>query len=88
MGGVAGIALGVAVFAGGIWFGELVAASLIVGIGGTLGDLKVSVVKRELGIKDFSGLIPGHGGVLDRVDSLLLTAPAFYLLVRYHVQHV
>jgi phosphatidate cytidylyltransferase len=55
----------------------------LVAVSGFLGDLAMSAVKRDIGIKDTGRLIPGHGGVLDRVDSLIFTAPIFFHLVRY-----
>jgi phosphatidate cytidylyltransferase len=56
----------------------LLLLSLAVAIGTTLGDLLESLIKREIGIKDMGTFIPGHGGILDRVDSLLLTVPLTY----------
>ncbi len=53
---------------------------LIVGIGGQLGDLAISVLKRDLHVKDMGDLIPGHGGILDRIDALLLVATFAYLV--------
>ena len=51
----------------------------------TLGDLCESVMKRDLGIKDMSQVIPGHGGLMDRLDSLLATVAPIWLLLHYLV---
>lgn len=58
-------------------------AGLIIGASGFLGDITMSAMKRDLGVKDASGLIPGHGGILDRVDSLTYAAPIFTHFIRY-----
>ena len=61
----------------------IIALGVIVGIVGQLGDLVESLFKRDAQVKDSSNIIPGHGGMFDRFDSLLLTAPVIFLYLTY-----
>ncbi len=62
---------------------KLIGLGLIVSVAGQFGDLMLSSIKRDIGIKDMSAAIPGHGGLLDRFDSMLLVAPAVFHYIGY-----
>jgi len=64
---------------------HLIGLGLIVSVGGQLGDLMLSSIKRDVGIKDMAALIPGHGGILDRFNSVLLVAPATFHYIGFFI---
>lgn len=64
------------------WYFAMCMGAMIA-VTGFIGDVTISAMKRDLKIKDSGGLIPGHGGILDRIDSLSLSAPLFFHTVRY-----
>jgi phosphatidate cytidylyltransferase len=68
----------ISAFSENLWHFLLV--GLLAGILAPLGDLTESIIKRDLGVKDMGTLLPGHGGVLDRVDGLLFVLPGIYYL--------
>ena len=89
-GAIGGFVFGTALFAGvGAWWVPAMppAFRVILGLAvvalGIAGDLFESMLKRSAGVKDSSALIPGHGGVLDRIDALLFAAPVYYIVLRY-----
>lgn len=62
---------------------ELIIVSFLIGFSGFVGDIVMSAIKRDIGVKDTGSVIPGHGGILDRIDSLVYTAPVFFHLVYF-----
>lgn len=82
-GSVAGTFVARATFFTGLSPADCVATALLVGLLGQLGDLFESLLKRSFGVKDSGAVFPGHGGVLDRMDSLLFAGPTLYLYALY-----
>jgi phosphatidate cytidylyltransferase len=68
------------------WVVWPVVCGLIIGTAGLIGDLLFSAIKRDAGVKDSGTLLPGQGGVLDRIDSLCLTAPLLFYFVNWLYQ--
>jgi len=66
-----------------ISFVSIIFIGVVMGITAMVGDLIESLFKRDAGIKDSSTIIPGHGGVLDKIDGMLVSGPILYLIVRY-----
>jgi len=62
---------------------QSIASGVLIGLSGFIGDVVISSLKRDIGTKDSGTLLPGHGGLLDRLDSLTYTAPLFFHFIRY-----
>ena len=80
---IAGVATVTLILGGQWWVGVVVGLAVVVSA--TVGDLTESTIKRDLGIKDMGSILPGHGGLMDRLDSLLFSAPVVWALLAVFV---
>ena len=76
---VAGVVTVMVILGGRWWVGAVLGLAVVVSA--TIGDLTESTIKRDLGIKDMGRILPGHGGFMDRLDSLLFSAPVAWALL-------
>lgn len=82
-GSLAGTLIAKATFFPQLGIVDCVATALLLGLLGQLGDLFESLIKRSCGVKDSGAIVPGHGGILDRLDSVLFAAPAAFYYARF-----
>jgi phosphatidate cytidylyltransferase len=80
---IAGVGTVMVMLGGSWWAGAIL--GLAVAVAATVGDLTESTIKRDLGIKDMGSVLPGHGGLMDRMDSLLLAAPVAWVILTVFV---
>lgn len=93
MGGILGVVISYCIlnfiankfFFVGFDYAIVVIAGIVAGIAGQFGDLSASAIKRYCKIKDFGNIIPGHGGILDRFDSVLFVAPIVYIFLKVYI---
>lgn len=83
LGSLGGTLLAKFTFFGSLSYVDAVLAAVLIGVTGQLGDLFESLLKRSFGVKDSGTILPGHGGVLDRLDSIILAAPVTYYFAIY-----
>ncbi|MCL1800222.1 MAG: phosphatidate cytidylyltransferase [Promicromonosporaceae bacterium] len=73
------------IFGSALWLGLIL--GVVATITSTLGDLSESLIKRDLGIKDMGNILPGHGGIMDRIDSIIFSAPFVYVIMLLSLQY-